>query len=121
MLAQLDAGLVVLRTVKRTLVIGPRSNRPAMVATSGRGEFFGRGVTINSELSVQILKKLEQIRRVRSKMKMKQFPSCLTTPDCTPDCAGRGSCSNGVYCLPNPPYSPDLAPTDFTFLDPCVN
>jgi histone-lysine N-methyltransferase SETMAR len=30
----------------------------------------------------------------------------------------RGDCSKGVDCLPHPPYSPDLAPSDFFLFGP---
>jgi len=57
-----DARPVVLRTVKRDLGYRPLSNRQATAANFGRVEFVGRGATINSELYIPILKKLEQIR-----------------------------------------------------------
>jgi len=91
----------------------PRSKRPATVANFGRVKFFGRGATINSELSLQILKNLEPIRRVRPNMKMNQFPSCMTTPDCA-----RGR-QLRQWCVLSP--SSSLQSRFSTFLDPCVN
>jgi len=79
-----DAGPVVLRTVKRDFGYRSLSNRQTTAATSGRVKLFGRGATVNSELCIQILKKLEQIRRVRPNMKTNKFRSCMTTPACTP-------------------------------------
>jgi hypothetical protein len=66
------------------------SNRQATAAIFGRLKLVGRGATINLERYIQILKKLEQIRRVRPNMQMNHFPSCMTTActtACTPDCA----------------------------------
>jgi hypothetical protein len=79
-------------------------------------EFLERGATISSERYVRTLKKLKQrIRKFRKNRKMNQV--LLTTEGGTPVCAqGKQSQQWWGTVVPHPPYSSDLAPSDFHLL-----
>ena len=82
-------------------------------------EFLEQGAKINSELYVQILKKLKQpILKFLPKEKDEYSSSCMTTPDRKQFCERRESIETlGWISLLHPLYIPVLAPT-YNFATP---
>ena len=78
-------------------------------------DFLEKGATINSEYYCSLLKKLRETIRFKRRGKLSSVP-ILHHDNATPHTAkitGETVEKFGWEILPHPPYSPDLAPSDF--------
>jgi len=84
-------------------------------------EFVPRGQTVNQEFYLGVLKRLkERVRRTRPELwrSGKWLIHHDNTPAHTALRIRQFWTSQAMTLVPNPPYSPDLAPTDFCFVSP---
>ena len=83
-------------------------------------DFMSKGATINSEVYIDTLKKLKaRIRRVRPALKMSKV--LLQHDNARPHTSLKTReviSSFGWTTISHPPYSPDLAPSDFHLFGP---
>ena len=83
-------------------------------------DFLPKGETINSEVYIETLRKLKaKIRHVRPNLDMANV--LLQHDNARPHTSIRtmeAITSFGWTVIPHPPYSPDLAPSDYHLFDP---
>ena len=80
-------------------------------------EFVSEGQTVNSQFYCGVLKRLrDRIRRVRREILDKWILHHDNAPSHTAFIVADLLVKMGVTTLPQPPYSPDVAPPDFFFV-----
>ena len=93
---------------------------PLSILTTKLVDFLPKGETINSEVYSGTLRKLKaKIRRVRPNLDMANV--LLQHDNARPHTSIRtmeAITSFGWTVIPHPPYSPDLAPSDYHFFGP---
>lgn len=83
-------------------------------------EFLPQGQTVNSQFYLEVLKRLKQrVNRSRSNIKNVWKLHHDNAPSHSAFLIGDYLARTGVSVVPQPPYSPDLAPSDF-FLFPRI-